>query len=38
MCGFTGFVNIKEKLKEDSKIILEKMQLNIVCYKIMVKI
>ena len=25
MCGFTGFVNIKEKLHENSKTILENM-------------
>lgn len=25
MCGFTGFVNIKEKLNENSKTILENM-------------
>ena len=25
MCGFAGFVNVKEKLKKDSKKILENM-------------
>ena len=26
MCGFTGFVNIKEKLSENSKTILKNMK------------